>query len=83
KDLILTLCGLYNQGEVLNAAVEFAGPGVASLDMAARMTVANMTTEWGALVGWFPVDDITVAYLRERKARLEAAGHRRISREDL
>ncbi|MGK7312301.1 MAG: homoaconitase [Candidatus Longimicrobiales bacterium M2_2A_002] len=83
KDLILTLCGLYNQGEVLNAAVEFAGPGVASLDMAARMTVANMTTEWGALVGWFPVDDITVAYLRERKARLEAADHKRISREDL
>ncbi|MFO7894353.1 MAG: homoaconitase [Longimicrobiales bacterium] len=83
KDLILTLCGLYNQGEVLNAAVEFAGPGVASLDMAARMTVANMTTEWGALVGWFPVDDITIAYLRERKARLEAAEHHRISKEDL
>ncbi len=83
KDLILTLCGLYNQGEVLNAAVEFAGPGVASLDMAARMTVANMTTEWGALVGWFPVDDITVAYLRERKARLEAADHRRIRKDHL
>ncbi|MFW5947404.1 MAG: homoaconitase, partial [Gemmatimonadota bacterium] len=83
KDLILTLCGLYNQGEVLNAAVEFTGPGVASLDMAARMTVANMTTEWGALVGWFPVDDITVAYLGERKARLEAAGHHRIRASDL
>lgn len=83
KDLILTLCGLYNRGEVLNAAVEFAGPGVASLDMAARMTVANMTTEWGALVGWFPVDPTTLSYLRERKARLEAADHHRISRDDL
>ncbi len=83
KDLILTLCGLYSQGEVLNAAVEFAGPGVASLDMAARMTVSNMTTEWGALVGWFPVDDITLAYMRERKARLEAAEHHRITKEDL
>jgi homoaconitate hydratase len=63
--------------------VEFAGPGVASLDMAARMTVANMTTEWGALVGWFPVDETTVSYLRERKARLEAADHHRIGQEDL
>jgi homoaconitate hydratase len=68
KDLILTLCALYDSGEVLNAAVEFAGPGVASLDMAARMTVANMTTEWGALAGWFPVDETTVAYLRSGRS---------------
>jgi homoaconitate hydratase len=79
KDLILTLCSLYGGGEVLNAALEFAGPGVASLNMAARMTVANMTTEWGALSGWFPVDEQTVAYLKERKVRLEAAGHHRIT----
>jgi homoaconitate hydratase len=79
KDLILTLCALYGTGEVLNCALEFAGPGVASLDMAARMTVANMTTEWGALTGWFPVDARTVAYLKERKVRLEAAGHLRIT----
>jgi homoaconitate hydratase len=79
KDLILTLCALYNQGEVLNAAVEFAGPGVASLDMAARMAIANMTTEWGALTGWFPVDARTNTYLRERQVRLEAAGHHRIT----
>jgi homoaconitate hydratase len=79
KDLILTLCALYDSGEVLNAVVEFAGPGVASLDMAARMTVANMTTEWGALAGWFPVDETTVTYLKERKVRLEAAGHHRIT----
>jgi homoaconitate hydratase len=63
KDVIITLCGLYNHDEVLNAAVEFAGPGVASLSMDARLTIANMTTEWGALVGWFPVDDLTIAYL--------------------
>ncbi len=79
KDVILTLCALYGGGQVLNAAVEFAGPGVASLDMAARMTIANMTTEWGALTGWFPVDEHTVAYLKERKVRLEAAGHHRIT----
>ncbi len=79
KDLILTLCSLYPAGEVLNRVVEFAGPGVASLDMAARMTVANMTTEWGALGGWFPVDSRTLEFLRERKARLEAADHHRIT----
>jgi homoaconitate hydratase len=79
KDLILTLCALYDRGEVLNAAVEFAGPGVASLSVAERMTIANMTTEWGALTGWFPVDGRTLRYLRERQVRLEAAGHRRIT----
>ena len=54
KDVIVTLCGLYNQEEVLNAAVEFTGPGVASLSMDARLSIANMSTEWGTLVGWFP-----------------------------
>jgi homoaconitate hydratase len=67
KDVIVALCGLYTE-EVLNAAVEFAGPGVASLSMDARLTIANMSTEWGALVGWFPVDEKTLAYLRERPA---------------
>ena len=71
KDVILTLCSLYNQGEVLNAAIEFGGPGVSSLSMDARMTIANMTTEWGALVGWFPCDDITLAYLRMRRSILD------------
>ncbi|NNK48184.1 MAG: homoaconitase, partial [Gemmatimonadetes bacterium] len=67
KDVIITLCGLYNQGEVLNAAVEFHGSGVAGLTMDERFSIANMTTEWGALVGWFPVDDVTVTYLRGRR----------------
>ena len=49
--MIITLCGLYNREEVLNAAVEFTGPGVASLSMDARLSIANMSTEWGALVG--------------------------------
>jgi homoaconitate hydratase len=83
KDLILTLCGLYAEGEVLNAALEFTGPGVASLDMAARMTVANMTTEWGALAGWFPVDRITLRYLARRKALHDETGVRRITGEML
>ena len=77
KDVIVTLCGLYNQGEVLNAAVEFVGPGVATLSMDERMSISNMTTEWGALVGWFPADEVTLAYLRERGAKLTALGVRR------
>ena len=74
KDVIITLCGLYNRGEVLNAAVEFSGPGVATLGISERMTISNMTTEWGALVGWFPVDDTTIRYLRDRAALLGSNG---------
>src|SRR5205085_1068613 len=57
KDVIIALCGLFNKDEVLNHAVEFMGNGVANLAMAARMTIANMTTEWGALAGIFPFDE--------------------------
>jgi homoaconitate hydratase len=74
KDVILTLCGLYASGEVLNAAVEFGGPGVSGLPMDARLTIANMTTEWGALVGWFPVDAVTLAWVRARREALSAQG---------
>src|SRR6266481_5893237 len=63
KDVIIALCGLFNKDEVLNHAVEFLGDGVANLQMAARMTIANMTTEWGALAGVFPFDEVTVNYL--------------------
>jgi homoaconitate hydratase len=81
KDVIVTLCGLYNQEEVLNAAVEFTGPGVASLTMDARLSIANMTTEWGTLVGWFPVDEVTLQYLEARKRELEAQGSTRVPQE--
>src|SRR5207244_1745064 len=66
KDVIIALCGLFNKDEVLNHAVEFMGDGVANLAMSARMTIANMTTEWGALAGVFPFDEVTVNYLRSR-----------------
>jgi homoaconitate hydratase len=74
KDVIITLCGLYNHDECLNAAVEFTGPGVASLSMDARLSISNMTTEWGPLVGWFPVDAVTIQYLRGVHQRLKAMG---------
>ena len=83
KDLIITLCGLYSQGEVLNAAVEFIGPGVATLSMEERLAVSNMTTEWGALVGWFRADDTTIAYLRDRMEILAERGVERVAASDL
>ena len=83
KDVIITLCGLYNKDEVLNAVIEFAGPGVATLSIDERLTISNMSTEWGALAGWFPVDETTIRYLKGRQEELEAQGVSRIRDEDL
>ncbi len=83
KDVIITLCGLYNHDEVLNAAIEFTGPGVASLSIDARLSISNMTTEWGPLVGWFPVDEVTIAYLRGVHQRLKAQGIERFTEADI
>ena len=66
KDLIIALCGYFNHDEVLNHIIEFTGEGVASLTIEQRLTVANMTTEWGALGGVFPIDEITIGWLRQR-----------------
>ena len=67
KDVIITLCGKYNQGEVLNTVIEFGGSGIAGLSMDERLTIANMTTEFGALAGWFPVDQVTLDFMGERR----------------
>jgi homoaconitate hydratase len=83
KDVIIALCGLYNRDEALNAAVEFSGPGVASLSMDARLSIANMSTEWGPIVAWFPVDDVTIRYLRTMQRRLKDQGLERFSEDDL
>ena len=74
KDVILTLCGLFNSDEVLNHAIEFSGEGVAGLTIDQRLTIANMTTEWGALAGVFPVDDVTITWLRKRIAWVDKRG---------
>src|SRR5258708_35766359 len=63
---MIGVCGCFNKDEVLNHAVEFVGDGVPTLSMSERMTIANMTTEWGALAGVFPFDEVTVKYLRSR-----------------
>ncbi|MCP3982323.1 MAG: homoaconitase [bacterium] len=83
KDVILALCGLYDQGEVLNAAVEFGGSGAAGLSLDARLTIANMTTEWGALCGWFPIDETTLAFVEQRRGRATRSGAQRVTAEDV
>ena len=85
KDVIITLCGVYNQDEVLNHAIEFSGPGVANLSIDERLTIANMTTEWGALAGVFPIDRTTIDWLNNRIDMKEKAGstHPRLNRDHL
>src|SRR5271166_5086741 len=83
KDVIITLCGLYNHDEVLNAAIEFTGPGISNLSMDARFTISNMSTEWGALAGWFPVDATTINYLRALHRRQKKLGVERFSEAEI
>ncbi|KAL9934809.1 hypothetical protein V8E36_006584 [Tilletia maclaganii] len=62
KDVIVALCGYFNKDQVLNSAIEFTGTGLASLSVDDRLAISNMTTEWGALAGVFPVDDSTLSW---------------------
>jgi len=66
KDIIIALCGHFNNDEVLNHALEFMGNGVKNLSVEERLTIANMTTEWGALAGVFPIDEITMGWWKNR-----------------
>ncbi|NOZ03401.1 MAG: homoaconitase [FCB group bacterium] len=66
KDVIITLAGFFHNDEVLNHALEFTGDGVGQLSINDRLTIANMTTEWGALVGLFPIDEKTLDWLNAR-----------------
>lgn len=68
KDVIVALCGLFNSDQVLNHAIEFTGSEEAlrSLPIDDRLAIANMTTEWGALSGLFPIDSLLQGYLRYR-----------------
>jgi homoaconitate hydratase len=72
KDVIVALCGSFNNDEVLNAAIEFVGDGIATLSIDDRLTIANMTTEWGALAGVFPFDDSLLAYYDQLISKVES-----------
>ena len=63
-DAVLTVTELLRAKGVVGKFVEFYGPGVASLALADRATIANMAPEYGATVGFFPVDSRTLDYLR-------------------
>ncbi len=78
KDVIISLCGYFNNDEVLNHAIEFVGNGIKNLTIEERLTVANMTTEWGALVGLFPIDKNTIKWLRERAHFISKRGFERV-----
>ncbi|KAF9484367.1 homoaconitase [Pholiota conissans] len=71
KDVIVALCGSFNHDEVLNAALEFTGEGVKALAVDDRLTIANMTTEWGALAGVFPVDETLLEWYEGVLKKLE------------
>ncbi len=68
KDVIIALCGLFDQDEVLNHAIEFTGSELtlSSLSIDSRLTISNMTTEWGAVAGIFPMDAVLQAWLRAK-----------------
>src|SRR5438270_779968 len=64
-DLALTVTQMLRKKGVVGKFVEFFGAGLAELSVANRLTVANMAPEYGATCGFFPVDNATIAYLRE------------------
>jgi aconitate hydratase len=63
-DLVLTVTQMLRQRRVVSKFVEFYGPGLAKLPLADRATIGNMSPEYGATCGIFPVDDETLRYLR-------------------
>ena len=63
-DLVLSVTELLRKQKVVGKFVEFFGAGTAALTLPDRATIANMAPEYGATMGFFPVDDVTVDYLR-------------------
>ena len=64
-DLVLTITQILRKEGVVGKFVEYFGPGVSTMRLADRATIANMSPEYGATMGFFPVDAQTLAYLRE------------------
>ncbi len=77
-DLVLTITQMLRQKGVVGKFVEFYGDGLADLPLADRATIANMAPEYGATCGFFPIDEVTLGYMRltgrtdERIALVEA-----------
>jgi len=63
-DLVLTVTQMLRAKGVVGRFVEFFGPGLASMSLTDRATIANMAPEYGATCGFFPIDDRTLDYMR-------------------
>ncbi len=63
-DLVLTIVQMLRKKGVVGKFVEFFGPGYKTLELADRATIANMGPEYGATMGYFPVDEKTIEYLK-------------------
>jgi aconitate hydratase len=64
-DLVLRITEMLRQKGVVGKFVEFYGPGLGTMTLADRATIANMCPEYGATVGYFPVDEETLNYMRK------------------
>jgi aconitate hydratase len=64
-DLVLTVTEMLRKRGVVGKFVEFFGPGVESLSLSDRATVSNMCPEYGATIGYFPVDNNTIDYIKQ------------------
>src|SRR6185369_16829631 len=71
-DLVLTVTQMLRKRGVVDKFVEFYGPGLSAMSLPDRATIGNMAPEYGATIGFFPVDDETLRYL-ERTNRRDAA----------
>lgn len=74
-DLVLTITELLRKEKVVGKFVEYFGEGTESLSLTDRATIANMAPEYGATMGFFPVDEVTVSYLKgtgRTKAEIDA-----------
>ncbi|OTG83983.1 aconitate hydratase AcnA [Acinetobacter sp. ANC 4648] len=63
-DLVLTITQMLRKKGVVGKFVEFYGDGLADLPLADRATIANMAPEYGATCGFFPIDEVTLGYMR-------------------
>ncbi len=79
-DLVLVVTEMLRKRGVVEKFVEYLGPGMKSLSVTDRATIANMTPEYGATLGYFPVDEKTIDYLRMTNRTAQAAVVEKISK---